>query len=185
MLDNEFTRKRSIPDEYARCEGGCASVFYEHLCEPYKPENYLEGTPFRKEPSTSELLEAIAIYWFGEAATHFSNQNTEECFTFLHESYQARALNDYDNTFYMLEETHKEERSLMARRAAEDRLKRDPKQKEKRFINSCWQEWQNNPTRYSGKAAFARDMLDKCEHLVSGKKIEDWCREWEKRNAAS
>ena len=32
--------------------------------------------------------------------------------------------------------------------------------------------------RYKSKAAFARDMLEKCEHLTSTKKIEDWCREW-------
>lgn len=64
------------------------------------------------------------------------------------------------------------------------RLKRDPKQGEKKFVNDRWREWQEQPDRYKGKAAFARDMLDKCEHLTSQKKIEDWCREWEKANPA-
>lgn len=54
------------------------------------------------------------------------------------------------------------------------------KEREKLFIKECWNEWQKNPTKYKSKRAFADDMLDKCEHLESQKKITDWCREWEK-----
>lgn len=61
----------------------------------------------------------------------------------------------------------------------------DPKQQEKSLIYSCWQGWQEKPDSYKGKAAFARDMLTKCEELKNQKKIEDWCREWEKANHAS
>jgi hypothetical protein len=71
----------------------------------------------------------------------------------------------------------------MGYRSAMEKLKRDPKQAEKTFVYSCWGEWQKKPESYKGKAAFARDMLDKCEHLTSQKKIEDWCREWEKKNS--
>lgn len=71
----------------------------------------------------------------------------------------------------------------MGYRSAMEKLKRDPKQAEKTFVHSCWGKWQKKPERYKGKAAFARDMLDKCEHLTSQKKIEDWCREWEKENS--
>ncbi|WON74236.1 hypothetical protein [Nitrosospira sp. Is2] len=56
---------------------------------------------------------------------------------------------------------------------------RDPKQKEKKFVFECWQQWQKAPHSYPSKAAFARDMLTKCELLTSQKKIEDWCRDWE------
>lgn len=61
----------------------------------------------------------------------------------------------------------------------------DPRQQEKSFIYSCWQSWQAKPDSYKYKAAFAKDMLAKCEHLTSQKKIEDWCRDWEKDNPAS
>lgn len=54
------------------------------------------------------------------------------------------------------------------------------KQREKEFILECWKEWQQDPARYASKAAFAADMLTKCEHLKSEKKITDWCREWER-----
>jgi hypothetical protein len=67
----------------------------------------------------------------------------------------------------------------LAYQGAMARLERDPKQKEKTFIHECWQRWQQSPETYASKAAFARDMLSKCEHLTSQKKIEDWCREWE------
>ncbi len=68
----------------------------------------------------------------------------------------------------------------VARDRANRRYAKDPKQAEKRFVYSCWLGWHEGKTIYSGKAAFARDMLNKCEHLVSQKQIEDWCREWEK-----
>ncbi|MEX2524305.1 MAG: hypothetical protein WD750_05050 [Gammaproteobacteria bacterium] len=76
-------------------------------------------------------------------------------------------------------ETLQQARRDQAVRAAEARLKHDPKQKEKAFVKDCWLEWQKKPTRYKSKASFARDMLNKCEHLISQRKIEDWCREWE------
>lgn len=60
----------------------------------------------------------------------------------------------------------------------------DPKQQDKSLVYSCWQDWQKKLDSYKSKAEFARDMLTKCEHLTSQKKIEDWCREWEKANPA-
>ncbi|MFA7269473.1 MAG: hypothetical protein WC073_09030 [Sterolibacterium sp.] len=79
------------------------------------------------------------------------------------------------------------EQLTMARRqfayqGAIEKIKRDPKQKEKLFVRECWQDWQKKPDSYKSKAAFAKDMLTKCEHLESQKKIEDWCREWEVKN---
>lgn len=70
-------------------------------------------------------------------------------------------------------------RSELARMAASERIKNDPKQREKEFVFECWKRWQSTPETYKSKAAFARDMLSKCEHLTSQKKIEDWCRELE------
>ncbi len=71
-------------------------------------------------------------------------------------------------------------RSIMARHAAFTKLANDPKQREKVFIRDCWKSWQHDLQKYPSQAAFARDMLSKCEHLTSQKKIEDWCREWKK-----
>ncbi len=75
--------------------------------------------------------------------------------------------------------------SVNALNAALARWRDDPKQAEKEFIRKCWCEWKENQDRYKSKAAFARDMLSKCEHLTSQKKIEDWCRAWEKAHHAS
>jgi hypothetical protein len=67
-----------------------------------------------------------------------------------------------------------------AKAGAKAKLSNDERQSEKVFVLSCWKSWRQNPPSYKSKAAFARDMLDKCQHLTSQKKIEDWCREWEK-----
>ncbi|MGF6757266.1 hypothetical protein [Paraburkholderia sp. GAS42] len=69
--------------------------------------------------------------------------------------------------------------SAIASLGGKARAAKDPKQREKTFIKDCWQDWQLKPDTYKSKAAFAVDMLDKCEHLSSQKKIEDWCRTWE------
>lgn len=77
------------------------------------------------------------------------------------------------------------QRSLSGSRAAAKRLMNDPRQEEKTFIRECWRDWKKGITNYKSKAAFARDMIDKCEHLTSIKKVEDWCREWEKEYSLS
>lgn len=69
-------------------------------------------------------------------------------------------------------------RSSLAIHAAKARYAKDPKQKELEFVYDCCEAWQAKPTAYKSKAAFARDMVDKCEHLASTKNIEDWCRQW-------
>jgi hypothetical protein len=70
-------------------------------------------------------------------------------------------------------------RSNLAFHAAKERHARDPKQAEKKFVFECWLDWRQKPSTYKGKAAFARDMLEKCKALESQKVIEDWCRGWE------
>ena len=80
----------------------------------------------------------------------------------------------------------KEEQKIQSASAGgRARVANAPKQKEKHFVRECWDEWQKHPDRYRSKSAFASDMLSKCEHLSSQKKIEDWCREWEKHPAPS
>jgi hypothetical protein len=68
----------------------------------------------------------------------------------------------------------------MAIKGAMARLAADPKQAEKRAVRECWELWRQDPGRYDGKAAFARDMLHKFETLQSAVVIERWCRAWER-----
>lgn len=83
-------------------------------------------------------------------------------------------------------EKAREARKNMARKGAIARIERDPRQAAKQFVFNCWQEWQDAPDEYKSKADFARKMLkdEQCKSLTSQKKIEDWCREWEKANPA-
>lgn len=76
--------------------------------------------------------------------------------------------------------------SIKAWEASQARLEKDPRQKAKKFVLDCWRVWQEEPERHKSKAEFARDMLkqEQCKSLKSQKKIEDWCREWEKSHPA-
>lgn len=100
----------------------------------------------------------------------------------------ANTLDEFEK-FKSLSEMHTEltfswgrkfQKENQARENALKRLASDPKQKDKEFVKSCWEAWQENKNNYASKAAFSRDMLEKCEHLTSQKKIEDWCRTWER-----
>lgn len=71
-------------------------------------------------------------------------------------------------------------KSTHARRGARAKLWLDPRQLAKAEVRECWERWQRQPERYNGKAAFARDMLQKFESLKSQPVIEGWCREWER-----
>lgn len=77
-------------------------------------------------------------------------------------------------------EAFRKVRRQMAYEAAAARHRKDPKQVDKQFVFHCYEEWRANPSRYKSKARFARDMLDKCAHLESQKKIEDWVRLWDR-----
>lgn len=72
-----------------------------------------------------------------------------------------------------------------ATRAALTRIANDPKQLAKQYIFNCWEVWQEEPEKYKSKADFAKMMLklEQCKCLVSQKKIEDWCRDFEKKSS--
>lgn len=69
--------------------------------------------------------------------------------------------------------------SQKARIAAFARHANDPKQESKAMVRECWDAWKIEPSRYKGKAAFAKDMRDKFPNLESQPVIERWCRNWE------
>ena len=69
---------------------------------------------------------------------------------------------------------------LQARRGAVAMLAENPKQAQKKEVHECWLLWQKHPDRYKDKAAFARDMLEKYEKLVSQQVIGRWCLKWER-----
>jgi len=71
------------------------------------------------------------------------------------------------------------------RRGAKNKLATDPKQRDKAIVRECWEAWQKNPENYKGKAAFARDMLDKFQSLENINVIAKWCREWEEETKTS
>ncbi|MDR6537292.1 hypothetical protein [Variovorax soli] len=69
--------------------------------------------------------------------------------------------------------------SMKAKLLAKRRLEADPKQGAKKQVRELWDLWQKDPSRYRGKAAFARDMLEKFESLTNQRVIERWCQSWE------
>ena len=76
----------------------------------------------------------------------------------------------------------KQARSEMAKIGAQAKLANDPKQIAKAQVRECWDKWQRNPSSYTSKSAFARDMLDKDESLKNQAVIAGWCLKWSQEN---
>lgn len=72
-------------------------------------------------------------------------------------------------------------RSELGKTGAAAKLKKDKdgKQSSKQEVYTCWKLWRQDPNRYSGPTAFARDMREKYENLDSEEVIRRWCRIWE------
>ncbi len=71
-------------------------------------------------------------------------------------------------------------RTGLAKAGARGKLANDPKQADKAIVKECWRKWQNEPSNYDGKEAFARDMREKFPNLDSTTVITRWCRAWDK-----
>lgn len=101
-----------------------------------------------------------------------------------------RAIHEYRHEDYVASDVRKDiaesavrnERKKHAIKGAKAKLSNDIKQKEKAFVRDCWENWQKSPEKYNGKAAFARDMLTKCEMVRSHAVIARWCTDWEREN---
>ena len=166
------------------------------------------GNRLELDLSEAEPHQVISIFWelISKRRETLQEAEWEELKPVLKEMHLMYALTEIDNALIGLfldggavvasidaanalsnaialesgnEELTKARRQL-AYTGAIEKLKKDPKQKEKLFVKQCWDTWQDKPSSYPSKAEFSRDMLTKCEHLKSQKKIEDWCREWEK-----
>lgn len=136
-----------------------------------------------------EELEKLAATWYLRlaAANEFINLSTEDAkqqeVFYRKLMSEMRALQRSEKASGMIGLAHSigksNQKTLAARNSVRIKLANDPKQAEKDFVKDCWDAWQKSPGAYKSKAAFARDMLDKCAALTSNKVIEDWCRGWE------
>ena len=121
------------------------------------------------------LAKSLQLLRIAQKYIHLKPPRLGKAFTFLMKASEERSV-------FMSLTRFKVTRSAQTRKGAKAKLAKDKdgKQKEKAFIRECWDDWQEFPEIYASQAAFARDMLSKCENLKSQKKIEDWCREWKK-----
>lgn len=194
MGDNEYTRGFATPQGYGEKQG-LAWALHEHvgLPEPDHSIAFREGTRFRSGLPLSDILRGAAVYWFAKAAELRRSGDVDGALDLVHEAQEALNLIHGNR---MWEEGHKQgsepdaiessaqaaARVILAREAARARHAADPRQSERLAVKECWKLWQQDPSRYSGKAAFARDMLQKFEALKSEAVIAGWCRDWEREH---
>jgi hypothetical protein len=76
-------------------------------------------------------------------------------------------------------------RSELGKAGAMAKLANDPKQAAKTQVRECWLIWQQSPTRYKTKSAFAKDMMAKFEELDNQAVISRWCGKWEAESVNS
>ena len=150
----------------------------------WSPYYIIESAKYMLSWNDDEFIISLAYMsylYLKYALKHHIRKNYQRAAGYATEAqFCLNAICDYLPIVYVDART----RSFIAKHASMAKLKKDPKQTEKAFVFDCWKAWQEKPSSYKFKSDFAKDMLDKCEHLESQKKIEDWCRDWEKTHPA-
>lgn len=201
ILDNEYTRNQVTPRGYLERNGGSASALVNVPIPEQK--NLLEALGASDEPwypavmlhpdgpKLDGVLSAVACLFFNQAdALAAGGGPFTEVLDLVSEAFDLRGQSDsfsmWDGALTMAREDphfQSELRSAQARKAALARLSLDPKQRDKAFVKECWEAWQNNREKYRTQAAFARDMLEKCDHVLDQRTIENWCRDWSRNQS--
>ena len=101
--------------------------------------------------------------------------------TALGESWRGLLSRKADGLFEGLDEGPR----MVAAKGGKAAAANDPRQVAKGFVYECWKAWRADPARYRGKAAFARDMLDKCDTLKSKRRSRTGAESGRNRNPAS
>ncbi|SSW66661.1 hypothetical protein AVE30378_02200 [Achromobacter veterisilvae] len=204
ILDNDYTRSHTTPKGYLAHNGGGGNVmlnvsldeqkalFSAMLRTTHAPrlKALLEGD---EERLMGNLLSAASCYFFHEAnSMTVRGTPLTEIMDAVCEAHdlrvQADSFDAWNNAYDCAREDpdlQSDLRRAQARAGALAKLSADPKQRDKALVRECWQAWQAKPESYPSQAAFARDMLTKCAHLVNTRTVEDWCREWGKTAALS
>lgn len=189
--DTDYVKAMCTAEGYIRIDGGAYTMFSTlasmDLSEHRNRLLALFNVP--ESPSDQCLLRSLACAFFYQANDLMKHGEIARAMDLICEAHDALALENGLAMWDGAEECLKDQmvtngeiinsvRTSLARSAVAAKLKNDPKQREKAFIRECWNEWKNDLERYGSQAAFARDMLSKCEHILSQKTIEDWCRDW-------
>lgn len=189
-MSDEYDYRRIVEDALEQCEvlhkklhldaERLAAIYggLDSCMESLAKHNYDKYQNASSNEITNQSLVGGVFYSLGVA--HSALEERDLAFFIEVVSLVTDSIGSLSASAYDLAERSR----LMSQYARMGRAK-DPKQQEKAFIRECWEDWKNNPGNYRSKAAFARDMLNKCQHIVSQKKIEDWCREWERKNTHS
>lgn len=192
--NNDHAKERCTAKGYAKAEGGAWTLYGKgSLASDSNLVQYSRDVGLTVEFNAHDLLLCMALYWLQDADIAHGTGATD--FDLIHEAYDAFDLVHSEKMWDEAFESGKAEpadkdaagsaaRSAMARAGALARRDGDPRNLAKSFVKTCWDDWQLAPSRYAGKAAFARDMLDKQTALKSQKVIEDWCRLWDKQSAS-
>ena len=78
----------------------------------------------------------------------------------------------------------KEFKRLQAKANANERLRRDPKQVEKREMNAEWKRWQHDRSLYKYPRDYRKAMLNRFPTTVDGS-LKNWMSRWAKEQKKS
>ena len=183
----------------------CIIAAKKGIAYDVEPDTYVEKYFCGVQPTGPEFLAFLNNLGFDTKAIHEKVLSTTQEISEMKSSASEKAATFFDlfqtewhvqnedvakyidenSVYFLIELAVQDAASTRARLNAIRRHSEDPRQHEKSLVRECWDEWQKQPTRYVGKAAFARDMLDKFQNLKSQPVIEGWCRTWERETSVS
>lgn len=184
MISEEFKKKANEIVDSA-LELAKKLNCYSEVAHHSNPEREEKKLGFYKlhESKNVAYLQFIVLNWNEHELNDpiVDNYSSDQLWAMLCDSFRIIGkIESGDVDSKQLEDLIKNHRKSFAELGAKAKLANDKRQDEKKTVRDHWEQWKKFPARYRSKADFARYMLKTCEHLTSQKKIEDWCREWEK-----
>ncbi|MFZ2217611.1 MAG: hypothetical protein WAV85_02870 [Rhodoferax sp.] len=167
----------------------CISAFFNSI-QPTQEEylQFLKSRGFDTEKFQSNFFAKIKAVEIGQKESQIKAETFFQLFqTEWHVSQEQ--VNEFiteGSIYFLLELAVSDAASTKARLNAIKRHALSPKQEDKAKVRECWDAWQANPLnpdgtkKYSGKSAFALDMLRSWEHLQNQRVITNWCLDWER-----
>lgn len=164
-----------FPDKVAETLGKSSITFDEYL-ETLKAGGFDVDALLAKSKAAEHRLNTSLANRKAKAAAFFELIQTQ----WIVDDEDVRKHIDGESIYDLMQLVLDHADSTRARLKAIKMHANDPKQADKALVRECWNDWQKQPDRYDGKAAFARDMRDKFPNLESQPVIERWCRTWER-----
>lgn len=146
--------------------------FLKHSYVLFHEVNGNESLSKEEREGLIELITVLLIPMLKDVSKSVDYPNDNESFV----NHFAHALVIYGEVNGILKKSQSYSDKMRAN--AKIKVANDPWDEDIKMAFECWQQWQENPTKYKSRADFGRKMADKAKHITDNRTFERWDVTW-------